>query len=298
MTARPENADLANEHEPHVTARPLPLPTRVVDPATAGASDRTGPWLTLLGRLTERVPGWMVMKSVESALTGTGDVDSVAPLEAWPRVIDQVRTWAGEHGLGPVIVCPHVPNVLHLITLDPDRPFFFELDVNRRKIFLGSTLFYPRDLFALSVVDTRGFRITRPGTEGLLKLVQNGAKRGGRPDWEGIRRKRVAELLATDPEGVRAGARLFGRGADAVVRVANAVLEGRWDRKSMLQVEAHCILRGLGDVTALAARVRFRIVRRRCPVLKAVFEGARQVPGDRHAWLEAVRRSHEVHETR
>ena len=94
-----------------------------------------------------------------------------------------------------MIVCPHVPYVLHLITLDPDRPFFFELDVNRRKIFLGSTLFYPRDLLPLSVMDARGFRITRAGTEGLLKLVQNGAKRGGRADWDGIRRKRIVDRI-------------------------------------------------------------------------------------------------------
>jgi hypothetical protein len=274
---------------------PTTQPTAADTSRAAATPDRTEAWLTLLGRLTERVPGWMVMKSVESALTGTGDVDSVAALEAWPHVIAEVRTWAAERGLGPVIVCPHVPYVLHLITLDPDRPFFYELDVNRRKIFLGSTLFYPRDLFPLSVMDARGFRITRAGTEGLLKLVQNGERRGGRPDWEGVRKKRIVELLTRDPEGVREGSRLFGRGADAVVRVAQAVIEGRWDRQAMLQVEAHCILRGLGDVTALAARVRFRVVRRQCPVLKAVFEGGRQVPDDRHAWLEAVRQSHEVH---
>ena len=262
-----------------------------------GAPDRTEPWLTLLRRLTARMPNWMVMKSVESALTGTGDVDSVAPLDAWPVVVDEVCAWAREHGLGPVIECRHVPYVLHIVTLDPDRPFFFELDVNRRKIFLGSTLFYPRDLLRLSVSDPRGFRITRAGTEGLLKLVQNGAKRGGRPDWDGIRRKHIVELLAKDPEGVHEGAKLFGRGAEAVVRVADAVLEGRWDQRSMLEVEAHCILRGLGDVTALAARARFRVVRQRCPVLKAVFEGARRVPGDRRTWLQSVRRSHVVYDS-
>ena len=279
---------------PQKRAHTAPLP-RAVARTDADAPDRTEPWLALLRRVNERVPNWMVMKSVESALTGTGDVDSVAPVDAWPHVIDEVCTWARERGLGPVVVCPHVPHVLYLVTLDPDRPFFFELDVNRRKIFLGSTLYYPRDLFRLSVSDPRGFRITRPGTEGLLALVQNGAKRGGRPDWEGIRRKRIVELLAKDPEGVQEGAKLFGQGAEAVMRVVDAVLEGGWDQRSMLEVEAHCILRGLGDVTALVARTRFRVVRRQCPVLRAVFESARQVPGDRHAWLRDVRRSHVVY---
>ncbi|MDB5406752.1 MAG: hypothetical protein JWL84_1664 [Rhodospirillales bacterium] len=262
------------------------------------ASDRTAPWLTLLRRLTENVPSWTVMKSVDSALTGTGDVDSVAPLEAWPVVEREFRDWAMAHGLGPVIVCPHVPYVLHLVALDPERAFFYELDVNRRKIFLGSTLFYPHHLLPLSRMDDRGFRQVRPGAEGLIKLVQNGAKRGGRPDWDGIRKKRIAQLLASDPDGVREGARLFGRGADAVVAVAESVVRGEWNPRAMLAAEAWCVLRGLGDPAALVARARFRIVRRRCPVLRAVFQAGRQVPlrvVEREEWLRKVATAHTVY---
>jgi hypothetical protein len=260
--------------------------------------DRTAVWLALLRRLTEKVPSWMVMKSVESALTGTGDVDSVGPLDAWPVVEREFRGWAMAHGLGPVIVCPHVPYVLHLIALDPERSLFFELDVNRRKIFLGSTLFYPHDLLPLSRMDDRGFRRLREGAEGLIKLVQNGTKRGGRPDWDGVRKKRIVELLQRDPAGVREGARLFGRGADAVVAAAESVVKGEWNRRAMLAVEAWCVLRGLRDPAALVARARFRIVSRRCPVLRAVFQGGRQVPlpaDERQTWLRDVARSHSVY---
>jgi hypothetical protein len=265
---------------------------------TQAIHDRTAMWLALLRRLTEKVPNWTVMKSVDSALTGTGDVDSVGPLEAWPVVEREFRDWASENGLGPVIVCPHVPYVLHLIALDPERPLFFELDVNRRKIFLGSTLFYPHDLLPLSWMEDRGFRQVRAGTEGLIKLVQNGAKRGGRPDWDGIRKKRVVELLRRDPVGVREGARLFGRGADAVVALADSVMNGEWNRRAMLAIEAWCVLAGLADPSALMARARFRRVRQQCPVLRAVFQGGRQVPlpaEERDNWLREAARSHTIH---
>jgi hypothetical protein len=262
------------------------------------ANDRTALWLALLRRLTENVPGWMAMKSVESALTGTGDVDSVGPVETWPAIEREFRDWAVANELGPVIVCPHVSNVLHLIALDPNRELFFELDVNRRKIFLGSTLFYPRDLLPLAWMDDRGFRLLRPGAEGLIKLVQNGAKRGGRPDWYGVRKKRIIELLQRDPDGVREGARLFGRGAGAVTAVAEGVIKGEWNYRAMLAVEAWCVLRGVADPAALAARVRFRMVSRQCPVLRTVFEGGRQVPlglDERKTWLRSAARSHAIH---
>jgi hypothetical protein len=257
--------------------------------------DRTGVWLDLLRRLTLRIPRWMAMKSVESALTGEGDVDSVAPLEDWGSVEREFRRWASAHDLGPVVACAHVPYVLHLIALDPQRALFFELDVNRRKIFLGSTLFYPHDLLPLSRIDERGFRRLRPGAEGLIKLVQNGAKRGGRPNWSGIRKKRIIELLREDPPGVREGALLFGRGSGAIFVAANSLLDGKWNGRAMLTVEGWCLLSGLCDPLALAARARFRIVSQRCPVLRAVFQGGRQVPlatTERMNWLRDVAVSH------
>jgi hypothetical protein len=269
-------------------------------PATNSATgavvrDRSSAWLALVRRLTARIPDWAVMKNFDSALHGTGDVDSVGALAVWPIVEQEFRAWAFEHGLGPVIACRHVRQVLHLVALDPHDSLFFELDVNRRKIFLGSTLFYPRDLLALSTMDPRGFRRVRAGTEGVLKLVQNGAKRGGRPNWDGIRRKRIVELLSEDPVGVQGGAKLFGAGADAVMAVVQSVLAGRWNRHAMLTVEAWSLLRGLGNPLGLLARVRFRIVKRRCPVLQAVFDASRRVPEDREAWLREVARSHPVY---
>ena len=271
-------------------------PRPVMSSATSQVvRDRSSAWLSLLRRLTATIPDWAVMKGVDSALYGAGDIDSVGAIEVWPTIEQEFRAWAFEHGLGPVIVCPHVRQVLHLVALDPDDSLFFELDVNRRKIFLGSTLFYPRDLLALSIMDPRGFRRVRPGTEGVLKLVQNGAKRGGRPNWDGIRKKKIIDLLAQDPVGVEGGARLFGHASGAVMAAVESVLEQRWNRRAMLTVEAWSVLRGLGNPMGLIARMRFRIVKRRCPVLQAVFDAGRRVPENRAAWLREVAQTHSVY---
>src|SRR3954470_21037812 len=85
-------------------------------------------WLSLLRRLTELSPSWAVWKKVDSALTRGGDIDSIAPLESWPHIEREFVLWAKRSGLGPVIVCPHVPYLLHLIALDPTERKFFELD--------------------------------------------------------------------------------------------------------------------------------------------------------------------------
>ena len=118
-------------------------------------------WLSLLLRLTDVAPDWLAMKGFDSALTGVGDVDSIAPLAEWPVITAEFRRWAVQEGLGPVVICPHAPFLLHLVALSPMRPEFFELDVNRRKVFLGSTLFRPADVAALSVVDQYGVRRLR-----------------------------------------------------------------------------------------------------------------------------------------
>jgi hypothetical protein len=246
----------------------------------------------LLRRLTEVSPMWVVWKNVDSAVTGIGDVDSAAPRSDWPALTHEFREWATATGLGPVVACPHAPNLLHLVALDGPSPFF-EVDLVARKVFLGSTLFVPEDLLPLAELDARGFRRTRPGAEGLIKLVNNGAQRNGLPDEEGLRSKRIPELLARDPEGVRDAAPLFGPGRRAVLDLAEAVVAGGWDRRAMLTLQAWCLARAIGEPTSVVARLRFRRNRERCPVLRAVFSG-RRVRGDQQAWVEQVARDHAV----
>jgi hypothetical protein len=196
--------------------------------------------------------------------------------------------------LGPVVPCPHAPFLLHLVALDPKAPedTFFELDVNRRKVFLGSTLFLPADLRPLAIVSPEGFRRLRPGAEGLLKLVQNGTRRGGRQDPENLKLKNIPALLAEDWEGVQMTAPLFKGGEKSVLRAARSVIDGRWDRRASATVEAFCLARAVKEPDAVAARLRFRVNKKKCPVLRAVFESKRHV--DRGPWLEEVAKTHEV----
>jgi hypothetical protein len=262
--------------------------------ADAGRAGRVD-WLPLLRRITEACPEWLSWKNVESALTGVGDVDAVAPGDSWDRITLEFRRWAVEYGLGPVIECPHAPFLRHLVALSPVRPEFYELDLNRRKIFLGSTLFLPADLLPLTIADERGFRRLRPGAEGLLKLIQNGAYHDGRPNTAALQAKGIRELLSQDPEGVRACAWLFGRARGAVLRASDALLSGTWARRAVLMVNAWSLLRAVAEPDGVMARIRFRINRRTCPVLRAVFAGRRRTPPDRERWLADVAMTHIVH---
>jgi hypothetical protein len=263
---------------------------------TAPEKDRREVWLPLLRRLTEVSSDWTVWKNIDSAFTGGGDVDSIGPGEDWPAIEHEFATWAKSNGLGPVISCPHAPFLVHLVALDQSAPAetFFELDVNRRKVFLGSTLFLPADLRPLARVNDEGFRRLRPGAEGLLKLVHNGTKRRGRQNEEGLKTKRIPELLAEDWEGVEQAALLFKSGRSAVLDSARAVVEGGWDRSAAVRVEAWCLARALKEPDAVAARLRFRVNKKRCPVLRAVFESKRYVGPDPAPWLEEVAETHEI----
>jgi hypothetical protein len=270
-----------------ILSRSMPHPGVI-----ASAAKREAVWLPLLRRLTEVSPSWVVWKNVGSALNGYGDVDSAAPREDWPLLADEFSAWAFSFGLGPVVLCPHAPNLLHLVALHEDEPFF-ELDLVARKVFLGSTLFVPEDLRPVTEMDERGFRRVRAGAEGLIKLVGNGALRNGLPNPSGLSSKRIPQLLAADPDGVRIAARLFGPAERSILRLAKQVVGGSWDRRAMLSLEALFLLRAFKEPRSVAARVRFRRARRSCPVLLAVFSG-RQIPGNSDRWLAEVARTHEI----
>jgi hypothetical protein len=263
--------------------------------ALASNSQRADLWLPLLRRLTELSPDWVLLKNADSALNGYGDIDSSAWSSQWPILIGEFGRWASARGLGPVISCPHVPNLTHNVALAGAEPFF-ELDLVTRKVFLGSTLYRPADLVPLAELDPRGFRRLRPGAEGLLKLVNNGAQRSGRPNVQGLRIKQIPELLARDPEGVRLTASLFGPAERDIIALADAVVAGRWNRRAMLAVEAWSLFRAVGEPKSVAARVGAHIAARRCPVLRALFREHRRVPIPAEAWLREVARTHRVSE--
>lgn len=259
----------------------------------ADDGDRTAIWLPLLRRLTDRFADWSVWKNIDSALTGFGDVDSLAPAARWPAIEGEFRAWAEAHGLTHVIVCRHIPQGPHLLAFGPRTRHLLQLDIKNRATFRGSTLVDVPRLLDASRVDDRGIRRVRPGAEGVIKLVSNGLRPGGRASVEGLARKRVAELLARDPEGVGQAAAWFGPAAGALRTLADAVIDGRWDRRAALIVEGWALLRGLAEPRTVASRIWFtRYTRPRCPVIMTIRRDNRRIPDDVEGWLDAVRATH------
>ena len=260
---------------------------------TAG---RSGLWLPLLRRLTEVSPTWVVWKNVESALFGTRDIDCAAAQTEWPRVEEEFRLWAVERELGPVVVCRHIPGGLNLVAIPEAMQTFLEMGVKSTRIFRGSVLFTLDDLTSLIEMDPRGFRRIRRGAEGFFKLLLNGTRWGGRPNWDGIRQKHVVELLREDLEGARMAAPLLGVAEKAGVAGAERAASGSWDFPAMFLVDAWCLLRGLARPAVFLRRARFRIyTRAACPIVSAILKGKRTIPADRDLWLSKVARSHLVY---
>jgi hypothetical protein len=262
--------------------------------SVAPAPDLSARWLQLLGRLTERFPDWGLWKNADAALAGHGDFDSTAPASDWDEIGSEFAGWATANGYGPVAGCRHVPGVLFLVALDRERRALLELDVNGRKYFRGWTMFRPENLAPMMEIDSRGFRRVRPGTEGVILLVQNGLKWGGRPDPAGLARKKVAEILRRDPEGVRLAASLFAPAGGPALRAARAAAEGDWDRTAMLAVEARAVAGALAAPGVLWGRLRSRGIKQRCPLLRTIFADDRTLSGDADEWVSQVARSHRL----
>lgn len=258
--------------------------------------DRRDLWLSLLREVTRRFPRWSVWKNVTSALEGHGDVDSFAPPEQWPEVESAWVEWVRERGLGPAIVCRHVPQGPHFVTLEPDSPWLIQFDVKEMGTFRGSKLIDVEDLTHLSELDDRGFRRIRPGPEGVLKLLYNGMSKGGRKDPAGLETKGVVGLLESDRAGAReASARLLGPAAGAMDRAVDALLDGGWDRRSLIAVEAWCAARAVTQPRTAFSRLYFdQVLKKRCPVLQVIRERDRRIPDDREAWLAEVARDHRI----
>jgi hypothetical protein len=262
----------------------------------APSTDRTLLWLPLLRRLTELCPNWVVWKNAESAFNGVGDIDAAADITEWPVIEREFRDWARQHGLGPVIVCHHIPGGLDLCAVPPHFDTLLEIGVKARKVWRGSTLFELDGLRPLFEIDPLGFRRIRRGAEGVFKLLLNGSRWNGCPNAEGLCTKRVRELLRSDPEGVRMAARLFGPARSAVIAGATAAAAGNWDRAAIIRIQTWALLKSLTQPTVLLRRAWFRAsAKKLCPVVWALLQQHRTIPADRERWLSEVATGHVIY---
>jgi hypothetical protein len=251
-------------------------------------------YLPLLQRLTELSPNWGLWKNADRALQGHGDLDSAAPKREWDAITHEFRRWSKDHGLGPVAICRHAPTVLFLIALEPERRSFYELDVLGRKYFRGWTNFRAEDLLPLFQIDSRGFREVRPGVEGVIIFTQNATRWGGLPNMVNEKAHLALDLLREDPDGVEEAAKLFGPARKALLEVIASALDGGWNRRAMLQVEARCVAGAFMEPHLLIGRMITRVQKKRCPILRTIFVQERRLPQDVDAWLERVAVHHPV----
>jgi hypothetical protein len=257
---------------------------------------RAALWLPLLQRLTESVSSWGVWKRSESALEGDGDVDALGSETEWGLVVDEFRAWAQQRALGPVVACTHFPDLLVLAACEGERPTrLLQMDVSSYQVFRGARFASASDLRPLMRTDARGFRRLRPGAEGLLLLLAEGVRRGGRP-VDAPTAKGIARLLRQDPEGVEETASVIGAPGRHALAGARALAGGGWDRRALVLLElssAFRLLRDPRELTACFARDARGF--RKCGLVRAL-EAGRRVPGDRNRWLDEMRRSHSVYE--
>ena len=237
----------------------------------------------LLTSLTEASPSWLVWKNVDSALTGVGDVDSIASRREWPRVIEVFGDWAAESGLRPVIVCHHLPAALFLVACDQSTGQLVELDVYSHLVLRGTAYVDPAELAPLAQDDPRGFRRLRPGAEGLFLLL---ARR--------TPAERVRALLASDPEGVAEAAALFGRSGRAARSCAAAALANEQNRWLLARWRLGALARVAREPRLAGSRLLFGLGRgNSCPLIAALAAG-RRIPPDATAWIADVRRTHTI----
>lgn len=248
------------------------------------------PWVPLLQELTGLSPLWGVWKNADAAIAGQGDIDSSSPREDRDLLAGAFRRWAAEHGMGPVFMCSHLPGSYLAVAVRGRE--LVELQLNERAMFRGATLFTASDLRPMMMMDERGFRRLRPGSEACLLLFHIGMRWGGRMTPEGLERKPIVQMMRDDPEGMRSATAVFGPAREAALAVATAVTSGGWNRAAALRVETSVGVRALRDPAFLFSWARYHVSGERyCPMLPVLRSG-RRLSGDIDAWLEETRRSH------
>jgi hypothetical protein len=255
-------------------------------------------WLPLLRRLSEECRGWLVLKNADAALAGEGDVDCMATCDQVYRIEEIFRQWARDIGSIGWLRCSHLEGVeLFYAVVSGDREELLELDVRTVQPFRGWPIVNANTLLPVAVDDPRGFRRLRAGAEAALLLLLNGLRPWGRADWTAIREKSLPGRLAGDLDGAKElCSRLGGASGRLLLRLAEALVAGRWDRAAALQLEAVSFVHALGSPRYALGRARVRLRGGRvCSLTSASLDG-RKVRGHAGDFLRLAAADHPRHE--
>jgi hypothetical protein len=271
----------------------------VVGDAPAGthvddlSSDRSERWLPLLRSIAREEPRSFLSGHVDEGLAGRGDIDVAAPKDAWPKIVELFEKWALHRDFELGVVCPHHAHRLILVAVDSPGEPFFELELWSHRCVRGWPVVDAASLEPLTMEDRRGFRVLRPGAEGLLKLATK-ATIAGRPRAASLQKKQVADLLARDPDGSLLAAASLGRFGDPMLRAARAVTAGRWDRPAMLQVQWLAAAASVVRPEVMTRKLREKADLRRCALARTITHEARTPRAPLRAWAEEVAKDHDV----
>jgi hypothetical protein len=240
-----------------------------------------------LARAFSAVAGtWLTWQGARG--TASTWLRSTAVRDEWHVLDVEFRRWAAAQGLGPVLACAHEPFSLQLVALDGALPLSGASVVSRR-VVRGATVFGPETLAALAELDATGHRRTRPGATAVVRLLDAVASEGQEP--AGVLAGDLARLARRDPAGVHEAARLlFGPAARSMVQLVEAVELGRWDRRSLSNLQRWCVARAMTEPATAATWMRHRLARP-CAVAEALAAG-RRLPPDRRAWLARAAADH------
>lgn len=184
----------------------------------------------LLPELTERVPGWVVLKNHEGLPEVTGDIDLCVDRSRWDSFTDQALRVLSRLGDFSVVCCDHFPDLRLVFVVDIGRSSAsasaLELDLVDGIWWKGHRLLPAPEVAALAHDDRRGFRYASPGTEAAFHLTVESLGRLGSLKTAARHFSRIRDLAGQDEEGfLHAMERMHGR---AGARAARHFMAGTW----------------------------------------------------------------------
>jgi hypothetical protein len=229
-------------------------------------------WRALAVAASAAAPQFTIWKHGDTLARPGGDLDATAPRDAWPLLLPAISAWAAAEGCTHLVRCRHVPGTLIAVACGGAAgDALLQVDLVARKPLAAGAWFDAESVAAAAATDARGVRRLPSGAEGLLRLLDD-------PEDDEAR-----SLLLGDPAGGDAMARslalprrllLAAAGGSAALRAAAAFL-----------ASAQAVLSRTLD----RPFTRWRP----CGVTAALAQGRRALPSA-DAWLEVVRRDHEV----